>query len=187
MSSEFQINCQLFPLSKCVCRGGGYMQMCIYITQAHTERYLVYGISLFHELHSLIHLREAHRGLSAIFECFWGYVRLVLLPLSFIASHSSASSGLPLLLFAHCLHLCPSEKTRWRTEIICEMRLPEYFYKPLTLCCGFCFFLWWIFKTVFRTPVSRVTVSALYGTWWSQWAEDLMVVATRKFKLCCPI
>lgn len=95
MSSEFQINCQLFPLSKCVCRGGGYMQMCIYITQAHTERYLVYGISLFHELHSLIHLREAHRGLSAIFECFWGYVRLVLLPLSFIASHSSASSGLP--------------------------------------------------------------------------------------------
>ena len=137
------------------------------ITQAHTERYLIYKISLSHELHSLRHFRTTHRLFSNIWT-FWGYVWIVLLPLSFITSHSSASSGLPYCYFAPCLHLCPSEKNRWRTKIICEMWLPEYFYKPLTLCYSFCRFLWCIFKNVFRTPVSRVVVSILSHQGWSQ-------------------
>lgn len=46
-----------------------YMQICIYITQAHTERYLIYR-SLSHALHSLINLIKPPRGFSAIFKCF---------------------------------------------------------------------------------------------------------------------
>lgn len=67
MSFGFQINCQaVFPESICV--PYRYMQICIYITQAHIERYLIYGISLSYEHHSLINLAKLHRGFLAIFK-----------------------------------------------------------------------------------------------------------------------
>lgn len=45
--------------------------MCAYILpQAHTERYLIYRISLSYELHSLMHFIKPHRGFLAIFKCF---------------------------------------------------------------------------------------------------------------------
>lgn len=77
MSFVFQINCQPVSPSVNVCAIQVDICRCAYIimhrhniTQAHTERYLIYRISLSRELHSLRHFRKTHRGFLAIFECF---------------------------------------------------------------------------------------------------------------------
>lgn len=142
--------------------------MPIFYTGTYAQRFDIWNITLI-RASFLDYLIKPHRGFLAIFKHFeimFGYSCC----LSFIASHSSASYGLPYCCSLTASIFCPREKNRWRTETICEVWISESSSKPLILCCGFCVFPWQIFTTSFRTPTSRVTVLAPYCKWW-WWAR----------------
>ena len=67
------------------------------------------------------------------------------------------------------------------------MWLPENFYKPLTLCCGFCLFLLCIFKkhvqdTYFQSCSERPLVKGNHSE-----KRIIIVAAIGKFRLWCLI
>lgn len=116
---------------------------------------------------------------------FWGYVWIDLLPLSFFVIRSSAGPGLP---YCYSLTASISAQVRihegQRSSVKCGYL--NTFINHWLCVVGFVFCLRWIFKFVFRTPTSRVTVSIRGCQWWSQWEENRDRCCHWKIKVLVP-